>query len=694
MMSGSSRTKLMLLGAIGLAGGCAAREPQEVTGASGVRGTVQELRSGHGKSGSSYLGMDILATDASGAALPCEPRNLEVKVTATVEATGESLELPDSSLRVECSNRAADVAIVVDNSGSEKGQVPLQQSAIAELAGPVLEAGGRVSIVRVSTNATLLSELTSQTEDVEAASDSLFVSNGWTALYDGIRMANDSLVRGNEGGASDAFANARSFCSASRKRAIAVVTDGADNNSAAERLLTEFDDGVATTFKDVSALRVEGITTPLLTVGVGDRVDEEHLTQMAETTGGTYVSLESFEDLPRLFSAFAEYPADSYEVCSSLPRSICGKVVLTTQYRLNSDDGVIEGTRTETIDVECDTSEPDGPVDVPLPGGGAGCDYGDALSAATNQSLDLFGAPVYFNDGASLPAGEYILKYEDGCMKYNAGQAWALHAYAQNGGRANWWIVAPPVSGNTPVKVAFPPGSVGYQLGRGGFATFEECVAANRQLATMTIQHTGGPLGVWLDDSPYADNVAGSDGRNPKWSLTKVGECSGPKDVTLPGDLPGCDYGGAASAATRQSLDLFGTPVYFNDGASLPEGDYIVSYEDGCMKYNANQAWAVHAGGKNGIPSKWWFVTPPVTPNGKPVKAAFPPGTIGYQLNAGGFATFDACVAANKALEPAAFHHAGGPLGVWLEDNPYSDNVTGQDGRNPKWRVTRVGDCP
>jgi hypothetical protein len=34
------------------------------------------------------------------------------------------------------------------------------------------------------------------------------------------------------------------------------------------------------------------------------------------------------------------------------------------------------------------------------------------------------------------------------------------------------------------------------------------------------------------------------------------------------------------------------------------------------------------------------------------------------------------------------FDFAGGELGVWLEDNPYSDNVPGLNGRSPAWRLT------
>ena len=61
-----------------------------------------------------------------------------------------------------------------------------------------------------------------------------------------------------------------------------------------------------------------------------------------------------------------------------------------------------------------------------------------------------------------------------------------------------------------------PPGSVGFLVSNGGFATFEECVAANRALPPSEFEFSGGKLGVWLQDSPYSDNLAGLDERTPK----------------------------------------------------------------------------------------------------------------------------------------------------------------------------------
>ncbi|MDP3234858.1 MAG: hypothetical protein Q8N26_18895 [Myxococcales bacterium] len=142
------------------------------------------------------------------------------------------------------------------------------------------------------------------------------------------------------------------------------------------------------------------------------------------------------------------------------------------------------------------------------------CDFGTARSTATTGMLDLFGQTVFFNAGQPLPAGRYRIKYSDGCMKYASDQSWTIHAYAD--GRAAWWLVGQ----TSATKITMPPGTVGFDTSNGAFATFAECVAANRAVAAKEFDFSGGVIGVWLQDSPYSDNLAGEAGRNPSWQLT------------------------------------------------------------------------------------------------------------------------------------------------------------------------------
>lgn len=149
----------------------------------------------------------------------------------------------------------------------------------------------------------------------------------------------------------------------------------------------------------------------------------------------------------------------------------------------------------------------------------AGCSFGSATSLAVPGMLDLFGQISYFGDGGVLPAGRYRVRYLDGCMKYSSSQDWTIHAYA-NGANA-WWLVGE----NPNIQYVMPPGTVGFYASNGAFPLFADCVAANHMVPPVDFEFDGGVIGVWLQDSPYSDNLAGEGGRNPAWSLTRLGGC-------------------------------------------------------------------------------------------------------------------------------------------------------------------------
>lgn len=153
-------------------------------------------------------------------------------------------------------------------------------------------------------------------------------------------------------------------------------------------------------------------------------------------------------------------------------------------------------------------------------GGGDTCEVGEVQSSGTQQNLDLFGTVVYFDGGAELPAGRYRIDYVDGCMKYGSGQGWTIHAYED--GSYAWWLVGETTSD----KIVMPPATIGVFAGQGAFESFEECVDANLEVAPKELDFPGGKLGVWLQDSPYSDNLAGEDNRNPKWKLTLLAPCA------------------------------------------------------------------------------------------------------------------------------------------------------------------------
>ena len=321
-----------------------------------VSGAVQAMRAGRDREGNVFVGMDIVVSDAHGESVACADGELKVDVQATVKGTGASYAVPAADLALRCAGHSSDVAIVVDNSGSENGSLSLIQDASETLAHSVMDAGGRVSLTRVSTNASVQAELGRDREKFDAALADLSVANGWTALYDGVRMANETLGGGQRRDPrKDRYPDAAAFCEATEKLAIVAVTDGGDNNSAGEKLRSEGDDGLDTTLEDLHKLNVLGVTTPIYAVGIGNRVEHEKLSELAAHMGGKYVPVDSARDVPAVFAALSEYAEQSHKVCATLPQPACGEIQLDVSFTFKPPRGrTIRGSRQETVYVECD----------------------------------------------------------------------------------------------------------------------------------------------------------------------------------------------------------------------------------------------------------------------------------------------------------------------------------------------------
>ena len=151
-----------------------------------------------------------------------------------------------------------------------------------------------------------------------------------------------------------------------------------------------------------------------------------------------------------------------------------------------------------------------------------GCAFGEISSTATTGQVELFGEPVYFAKGETLPAGTYRATYVDGCMKYAGNQGWTVNA--RNTGQNSWFAIGE----TTDIRFAMLPGNVGFLFGRGGaHANFEDCVEASLKTEPVEFKVvTPSRVGVWLEDNPYSDNVPGIDNRNPSWRLDRIdGDC-------------------------------------------------------------------------------------------------------------------------------------------------------------------------
>ncbi|MBP9086225.1 MAG: VWA domain-containing protein [Kofleriaceae bacterium] len=337
-----------MLPAVVSSNGCSASDETR------VETTVQEIRTGRG----GMVGLDVLVTDNNGDAIPCGVGTLSVQVEAA-RGGGAFTTVDSRDVLTSCAGNGASVAMVVDNSGSQTGHLNQLRTATTAMVDGVLDAGGQAAFVRVSTNATRVTGLTENREALHNAIAAMHVNRGWTALFDGIRMANETL-----GGAIiDATAatpasHVGAFCAASRKTGIIVFTDGRENNSADEHS-PEYDrvtypgDGFATTFDDIHKLRIDGVTTPIYTIGLGRDIDEAGLTELANATGGRYLHTDSAPELPTLFDRVRQYLGASHQVCVDLPLDECGDVELRVNYDWTDGVRVVKKQVLETVHLAC-----------------------------------------------------------------------------------------------------------------------------------------------------------------------------------------------------------------------------------------------------------------------------------------------------------------------------------------------------
>jgi Mg-chelatase subunit ChlD len=353
---------------LGLLGACVVSDQGPSRDESRPQVSVQEMRAGtNGRQ--SYVSMDLLTT-SSGHAIACNEGHLQVSVGVSDTAEGPFEELPAGSYQIRCTaDEGADVALVVDNSGSEQGYLPWLQEAAHVMADAVFARGGRASLVRVSTDSSIELPLTDDEEQIRDGIDELFINNGWTALYDGVRMGNQTL---GSSAAATAPEGPAEFCSSDRKLAIVSFTDGGENNSAHQRLRSPQypGDGIDTTLADLHGLEVGGVITPIYTVGLGEQVEHDELTELAEATGGRHHRVDDASDLPDVFQVISDYLASSVKVCTELPDDLCGDRFVRVEYTWSpcaagetcDPASEVRGSYMQEIHVECPPAPAQGKI--------------------------------------------------------------------------------------------------------------------------------------------------------------------------------------------------------------------------------------------------------------------------------------------------------------------------------------------
>jgi len=317
---------------------------------------AQMLRAAQIESGDSLLSFDVVLTEpGSGPAVDCKEGNLSVSVEMKRPGREKYETVSTEHIQVRCESTVGpDIAVVVDNSGSESGTLGDVREAALRLFEYVEAANGRVSLTRVSTQPSVLEPLTNDMDAARGALSELHVSNGWTALWDGIRMGNETLGDAELGEDGQPASNHSEFCGVDPQRAILVFTDGRENNSSDEQGSENYPgDGINTTWDDLTRLQARGVTTPIYSIGLGDDVDHDALRSLAEKSGGKHHRTESPGAVTELFQHIASYTGPRFRVCSALPTTGCGAHDIRLKYRWDGKGRTITGSRESNLNVAC-----------------------------------------------------------------------------------------------------------------------------------------------------------------------------------------------------------------------------------------------------------------------------------------------------------------------------------------------------
>lgn len=298
-------------------------------------------------------------SDVQGRSLPCEDMGLSVTVEyAPGGVTGSFVPLESTKVRVSCEkDEPLYLGIVVDNSGSQGEELSEIQAGAKNLARDVIRRGGKVSLTRVSTQAKNLVALTDNLESINQALEATQVKKGWTALYDGIRMASEAL--GKEV-IAESSQNGNSSCRRGQRTAIAVFTDGADNNSADENNDKE-SDGFATNIEDLMGLSHLGVKVPVFGIGMGKDVNQQVLESLASASGGVHLAIENHHAVGEAFGRISDALRESVEVCADLPVT-CGEVGVRVTYSYTLNGEQVTSQETYSTEVECPAPPPKGRV--------------------------------------------------------------------------------------------------------------------------------------------------------------------------------------------------------------------------------------------------------------------------------------------------------------------------------------------
>lgn len=246
-----------------------------------------DLLVGGGHAGEGTATVFATLRDADG------PVPLSSTVTLEVEtARPGAAWAPASAVVTGTEPSPLDVVLAADNSGSVDWDTLSVRTALGDFArGLLADDRHRAGLVRISTEAELLLPPTDDDAVFDAALGELYVSNGWTALWDGIRIANEALD-------DVAEPPSVSTCGGARQPTVVAVVDGVDNNSDDRHASDAYrGDGVDTDLESLLALRAGDTYTTVHVVELGAVSQQPPLARLAAATGGAHLEADDRADL-------------------------------------------------------------------------------------------------------------------------------------------------------------------------------------------------------------------------------------------------------------------------------------------------------------------------------------------------------------------------------------------------------------
>lgn len=290
----------------------------------------------------------LTIVDRDGNPIPFDPEVTQVIVETRLHDWEPAL---DVSLEAGARPRL-DVMLVADNSGGLKRDVDLLKEALSHFARTFMNSGtgDRVGLVRVSTEARTSLPLGNDRTQLLAAVDELYVSNGWTALWDGIRIANQELAAAQLEEQDDG-----ATCFSGAYPVIVAMTDGADNNSAGQENTRYAGDGVDTYFEDLLDLRAGFRRTTVHSVGIGKKVDEPALRELSRVSGGVYRSIDDYHRLVGALRSASARLGSMIPLC--FRPAHCSHSEVRVQVSVEHDGEVHDAEFVTALEPSCPTEE-------------------------------------------------------------------------------------------------------------------------------------------------------------------------------------------------------------------------------------------------------------------------------------------------------------------------------------------------